>query len=61
MKIKSNYTIKQKFSFRLVTFKDIENVIKNIPANKAAGGEIPLNVFKQSGFTYIMLKSGSQV
>ena len=60
-KIKSNYTIKQKFSFKLVTFKDIENVIKNIPANKVTGGEIPLNAFKQSGFTYIMLKSGSQV
>ena len=43
-KIKSNYTIKQKFSFKPVTVKDIENVIKNIPTNKVTGGEIPLNV-----------------
>ena len=33
-KIKSNYTIKQKFSFKPVTVKDIENVIKNIPITK---------------------------
>ena len=43
-KIKSNYTIKQKCSFKPVTVKDIENVIKNIPTNKVRGGEIPLNV-----------------
>ena len=55
-KIKSNYTIKQKFSFKPVTVKDIENVIKNIPTNKVTGGEIPLNVLKQSGFTYVMLR-----
>ena len=30
--------------------KYVENIIKNIPNNKAAGGEIP-----QSGFTYQML------
>ena len=39
-----------------VTVKDIENVIKNIPTNKVTGGEIPLNVLKQSGFTYVMLR-----
>ena len=55
-KIKSNYTIKQKFSFKPVTVKDIENVIKNIPTNKVTGGEIPLNVLKQSDFTYVMLR-----
>ena len=55
-KIKSNYTIKQKCSFKPVTVKDIENVIKNIPTNKVTGGEIPLNVLKQSDFTYVMLR-----
>ena len=39
-----------------VTVKDIENVIKNIPTNKVTGGAIPLNVLKQSGFTYLMLR-----
>ena len=53
-KIKSNYTIKQKFSFKPVTVKDIENVMKNVPTNKVTGGEIPLNVLKQ--FTYVMLR-----
>ena len=47
-KIKSNYTIKQNFASKPVTVKDIENVIKNIPTNKVTGGEIPLNVSKQS-------------
>ena len=28
---------------------------KNIPNNKTAGGEIPLHILKQSGFTYQML------
>ena len=55
-KIKSNCTIKQKFSFKPVTVKYIEIVIKNIPTNKVTGGEIPLNVLKESGFTYVMLR-----
>ena len=28
---------------------------KNIPNNKTAGGQIPLHILKQSGFTYQML------
>ena len=43
-KIKSTYTIKQKFSYKPVTVKDIENAIKNIPTNKVTGGEFPLNI-----------------
>ena len=39
-----------------VTVKDIENVIKNIPTNKVTGGEIPVNVLKQSSFTCVMLR-----
>ena len=45
-KIKSNCTIKQKFSFKPVTTKDIESVIKNVPTNKVTGGKIPLNILK---------------
>ena len=55
MKIKSKYTIQEKFSIKPVTVKDIENIIKNMPNNKASGGEIPLNILKQSRFTYKML------
>ena len=39
-KIKSKYTTTQKFSFKSVTVKDIENIIKNIPTSKVTGGEI---------------------
>ena len=55
MKIKSKYTIQEMFSVKPVTVKDVENIIKNIPKNKASGGEIPLNILKQSRFTYEML------
>ena len=52
MKIKSKYAIQEKFSVKPVTVKDVENIIKNIPSNKASGEEIPLNILKQSGFIY---------
>ena len=55
MKIKSKYAIQEKFSVKQVTVKDVENIIKNIPNNKASGEEIPLNILKQSRFTYEML------
>ena len=55
MNIKSKYTIQEKFSIKPVTVKDVENIIKNMPNNKASGGEIPLNILKQSRFTYKML------
>ena len=44
--------IKEKFSFLSVSVKDVENVIKNIPSNKASGGDTPIQILKQSGFTY---------
>ena len=34
--------------------KYVESIIKNIPNIRAAGGEIPLHILKQSGFTYQM-------
>ena len=55
MKIKSKYAIQEKFSVKSVTVKDVENTIKNIPNIKASGGEIPVNILKQSRFTYEML------
>ena len=55
MKIKSKYAIQEKFSVKPVTVRDVENIIKNIPNNKASGGEIPLNILRQSRFTYEML------
>ena len=55
MKIKSKYAIQGKFSVKPVTAKDVEKIIKNIRNNKTSGGEIPLNILKQSRFTYKML------
>ena len=46
MKIKSKYAIQEKFSIKPVTVKDVD---------KACGGKIPLNILKQSRFTYKML------
>ena len=45
----------EKFSFKSVPVKYVESIIKNIPNNKAAGGEIPLHILKRYGFTYQML------
>lgn len=36
----------EKFYFKPVTFKGIENVVRNITTNKVAGGEIPQNILK---------------
>ena len=43
MKLKSKYNFQDKFCFKLVAVNYVESIIKNIPNNKAAGGEIFLN------------------
>ena len=55
MKLKSEYNFRENFSFKPVPVKYVESIIKNIPNNKAVGGEIPLHVLKQCGFNYQML------
>ena len=60
VKIKNKYLIKEKFSLQPVSVKDVENVIKNIPSNKASGGDILIQILKQSGFTYQILTDPSQ-
>ena len=55
MKLKSRYNFQERFTFKPVPVKYVEDIIKNIPNNKAAEGEIPLHIIKQSGFTYQML------
>ena len=55
LKIKSKYLIQENFSFQPVSVKDVENTIENIPSNKASGGDIPIQILKQSGFTYQIL------
>ena len=55
IKLKSKYNFQETFSFRPVPVNSVESIIKNIPNNRAAGGEIPLHILKQSGFTYQLL------
>ena len=51
IKIKERYKIKDKFSFRLATTtEEIKTIIRDPPTNKAAGGEIPVNILKKSKF-----------
>ena len=47
--------IQEKLSFQPVFLQDVQNVIKNIPSNKASGGDIPIQILKQFGFTYQVL------
>ena len=55
VKIKDKYLIQEKISFQPVSVKNAENIIKNISSNKATGGDIPIQILKQSGFTYHIL------
>ena len=52
VKIKERYKVKGNFSFRLATTEEIKAIIKDLPTNKAAGGEIPVNILKKSNFSF---------
>ena len=52
IKIKERYKVKENFSFRLATTEKIKAIIRDLPTNKAAGGEIPVNVLKKSNFSF---------
>ena len=39
VKIKERYKVKGNFSFRLATTEEIKTIIRDLPTNKAAGGE----------------------
>ena len=43
------------FSFRIVTTKGIKAIIRDLSTNKAAGGEIPVNILKKSNFFFAEL------
>ena len=52
VKIKEQYKVKSNFSFRLATTEEIKAIIRDIPTNKAAGNEIPVNALKKSNFSF---------
>ena len=37
---------------RLATTEEIKAIIRDLPTNKAAGGEIPVNILKKSNFSF---------
>ena len=47
--------MKETFSFQPDSVKDVEKIIKNVSSNKAWGGDITIQILKQSGFTYQIL------
>ena len=52
IKIKERYKVKGNFSFRLSTTEEIKAIIRDLPMNKTAGGEILVNVLKKSNFSF---------
>ena len=52
VKIKERYKVKENFSLRLATAKEIKAIIRDVPTNKAAGGEIPVNILKKLNFYF---------
>ena len=55
VKIKEQYKVKSNFSFRLATTEEIKAIIRDLPTNEAAGGEIPVNILKK--FNYVFLRN----
>ena len=52
VKIKEQYKVKENFSLRLATAKEIKAIIRDVPTNKAAGGEVPVNILKKLNFYF---------
>ena len=50
--MKEQYKVKGNFSFRLATTEEIKAIIRDLPTNKAAEGEIPVNILKKSYFSF---------
>ena len=55
--IKKNYKNIKKFSFRPVTTDEVKKVIKNLKTNKSVGGDVPMQILKESEFTFECLKN----
>ena len=46
-KIKQDFSVRTKFSFKPITMGALRKVIKNIPTDKAVMDEILINILKQ--------------
>ena len=52
VKLKEQYKVNSNFSFRRATTEEIKVIIRDLSTNKAAGGEIPVNILKKSNFSF---------
>ena len=52
LEINQKVKINRKFSFQSVSEDTVKNVVKNLPSDKAAAGEIPVAIFKISEFCF---------
>ena len=52
VKSKEQYKVKSNFSFKLATTEEVKAIIRDLPTNKAAGGEIPVNILNKSNFSF---------
>ena len=50
VKIKERTKLRAIFHLDLPLQKEIKAIIRDLPTNKAAGGEIPVNILKKSNF-----------
>ena len=57
IKIKQLVNNQAKFSFQTFNEHTVKDVIEGLPSNKATAGEIPIKIFKESGFTFEYLTS----
>ena len=55
--VKKKYKNMKNFSFRPVTTDEVKKVIKDLKTNKSEGGEIPIQILKESEFTFECLKN----
>ena len=55
--IKKNSKNIKKFSFRPVTTDEVKKVIKDLKTNKSVGEEIPMQILKESEFTFECLSN----
>ena len=55
LKIKQKIKIDRKFSFQFVSEHTVNNVVKNLPSDKAAASENPVGILKNSEFCFSKL------
>ena len=54
--MKQKFKIKSKLSFQSVSEDTVKNVVKNLPSDKTAAGEIPVDILENSEFCFSELR-----